>query len=304
MENRCQKLVLEADEGITFNFSKGASGEVIIRASHNITANVNLPNYANPPIPPEYQYVCGTWEHGFVIERESDGSQFVWVPVGALSSTGTLDGEHFSEKFGRRNYQNDKFSECQFDEPMTDELLKQIESVNKYGGFYISRYNISANAKKEPQSVKGVMPWVNINFDKAKEIAADIERGREVKSHLPYGAEYDSIFEWLIKSNAKTFKDITSDSTDWGNYSNAKGFSGSGEVLKTGSNDKWCANNIYDLAGNVSEWSQEQYRYSYRVNRGGWSNNNENYYSVSSRGYGVTFKSYPFTGFRVALYIK
>lgn len=302
MENRCQRLVLEADEGITFNFSKGDNGEVIIRASHTMTANVILPNYENPPVPPEYKHVCGRWNEGFVIERESDGSQFVWIPVGSLKPTGTLDGKHFSEKFGRRNYLNDKFSEYQFDEPMTDELLKQAESVKKYGGFYISRYNISANSKKQPQSVKGVMPWVNINFEKAKEIAATVERGREVKSHLLYGSEYDSVFEWLITSNAKTFKEVAGDSSTWGNYLNVK--DASGEVLKTGSNEKWCVNNIYDLAGNVSEWSQEQYKYSYRVNRGGWSSNSGNYYPACYRCYDVPFKSYPVTGFRVALYIK
>lgn len=39
-------------------------------------------------------------------------------------------------------------SKCRhFYEPMTKELKQQIESVDKYGGFYISRYNISMNEK-------------------------------------------------------------------------------------------------------------------------------------------------------------
>ena len=95
---RYEKFVLEAEKGITFEVSEGTSGELIA------TANVYSTNYVNPPIPEGYKHVCGEWNNGFVIERCSDGSQFVWIPVGSIDSNGTLDGEHFSEKFGRRNY--------------------------------------------------------------------------------------------------------------------------------------------------------------------------------------------------------
>ena len=37
------------------------------------------------------------------LDNSKEGNQFVWIPVGSLDSNGTLDGEHFSEKFGRRN---------------------------------------------------------------------------------------------------------------------------------------------------------------------------------------------------------
>ena len=208
---RYEKFVFEAEKGITFQVSEGTSGEVIIRAMNIATANVcstnyvNPPipegykhvcgNYVNPPIPERYKHVCGKWNNGFVIERCSDGSQFVWIPVGSLDSNGTLDGEHFLEKFGRRNYMNDEFSDDEFNEALNDELLEQLESVKKYGGFYISRYNISKSSEGKPQSVKGVMPWVNISFDDAKKVASTIEDNEAVKSHLTFGAEYDSVLE-------------------------------------------------------------------------------------------------------------
>ena len=162
---RYEKFVLEAEKGITFEVSEGTRGELIIRALNIATANVNstnyvnppIPNYVNPPIPEGYKHVCGEWNNGFVIERCSDRSQFVWIPVGSLDSNGTLDGEHFSEKFGRRNYMNDEFSADEFNEALNGELLEQLESVKKYGGFYISRYNISKSSEGKPQSVKGVM---------------------------------------------------------------------------------------------------------------------------------------------------
>lgn len=41
--------------------------------------------------------------------------------------------------------------------------------------------NISKSLAGKPQSVKGVMPWVNINFGDAKEVATTIENNEAVK---------------------------------------------------------------------------------------------------------------------------
>ena len=299
---RYEKFVLKAEKGINFEVSEGTSGELIIRALNIATANVCSANYVNPPIPEGYKHVCGEWNNGFVIERCSDGSQFVWIPVGSLDSNGTLDGKNFSEKFGRRNYMNHEFWDDKFNEHLNDELLKQLESVKKYGGFYISRYNISWNSTGKPQSVKGVRPCVNIKFNVAKGIASTIEDNKAVKSHLTFGAEYDSVLEWFIKTEVKTLAEISEDSTEWGNYCNTK--NSPMKVVETGSREEWCVNNIYDFAGNVDEWTQEKYDCSYRVIRGG-------FYCV--RGYGEPvalrigenpFYSYFYTGFRATLYIK
>ena len=107
---RYEKFVLEAEKGITFVVSEGTSGELIIRALNIATANIYSTNYVNPPIPEGYKHVCGKWNNGFVIKRCSDGSQFVWIPVGSLDSNGTLDGASFVEKFGRRRNSADEIS--------------------------------------------------------------------------------------------------------------------------------------------------------------------------------------------------
>lgn len=293
---RYEKFVLEAEKGITFEVSEGTSGELIIRALNIATANVYSTNYVNPPIPEGYKHVCGEWNNGFVIERCSDGSQFVWIPVGSLDSNGTLDGKDFSEKFGRRNYMDDEFSDDEFNEALNDELL---ESVKRYGGFYISRYNISKSSEGKPQSVKGVMPWVNINFDDAKKVASTIEDNEVVKSHLTFGAEYDSVLEWFIKTEVKTLAEIAEDSTEWGNHWNTE--NSPRKVVETGSREEWCANNIYDFAGNVDEWTQEKNESSYRVIRGGNYNNNGNNYPVAYRNYNNPNNNYNNTGFRATL---
>lgn len=224
-------------------------------------------NYKNPIIPQGYRYVCGKWNDGFVIERYSDGSQFVWIPVGSLDSNGTLDGNSFVEKLGRRNYQGYKFSEDEFSEPYTMDFVLQLESIKEYGGFYISRYNISKNEKTgKPQSIKGEIPWRNIDFFDTMKIAAMFETENSITSHLTFGMEYDSVEEWFIKSKARTRREIVEESTNWGHYNTNHSICG---VAKTGSNEEWCTNNIYDFAGNLSEWTQEQYKRSYHVIRGG-----------------------------------
>lgn len=299
---RYEKFVLEAEKGITFEVSEGTSGELVIRALNIYKTNVCSENYANPTIPKGYKHICGEWNNGFVIERCSDGSQFVWIPVGSLNSNGTLDGVLFAEKFGRRNYHNNEFSESEFHETLTGELALQFDSVKKYGGFYISRYNISKSSKGKPQSVKGVKPWVNINFNDAKKIASTIEDDETVKSHLTFGAEYDSVLEWFIKSKVRTIDEIVKDSTNWGNYWNTK--NSPRRVVEAGSSEEWCTNNIYDFAGNLDEWTQEQNSSSFCIIRGADYNDGGSRYPVAYRSFIDPSLSYGNTGFRATLYIK
>ena len=299
---RYKKFVLEAEKSINFEVSEGTSGELIIRALNITTFHVYSTNYVNPIIPEGYKHVCGEWNNGFVIERCSDGSQFVWIPVGSLDSNGTLDGEHFSEKFGRRNYMNDEFSDVEFNEALKGELLEQLESVKKYGGFYISRYNISKSSAGKPQSVKGIRPWGKINFNDAKKIASTIEDNEAVKSHLTFGAEYDSVLEWFIKTEVKTFAEIAEDSTEWGNHCNTE--NSPKKVVETGSREKWCANNIYDLAGNVDEWTQEQHNSLNRVLRGGDVTYDGDTCPVAYRMIDNPSDQGVDIGFRCTLYIK
>ena len=212
--------------------------------------------------------MCGEWDNGFVIQRASDESEFVWIPVGHLAANGTLDGRHFTEKLGRRKYkQDDVFSDDMYHEDMNQELIEQVESVKKYGGFYISRYNISRSLEGEPQSIKGAIPWVEISFGEAKKKAATIESSETVTSHLTYGAEYDSVLQWFIQSRERHLEEIVMNSANWGNYSNTN--LSPEKLLETGSNKEWCTNGIYDFAGNVDEWTQEKYNNSFCVIRGG-----------------------------------
>lgn len=331
MKNRYSRIVLNTFEGQDFEITHGQKEEIIINIKGNVTnlhsrkslKNIKPNNFKTPPIPSGYIYIEGKWNNGFVIERKADKSQFVWIPVGSLIPNGTLDGIRFHEKFGRRFW--DMTSKCKhFYEPMTKELKQQIESVDKYGGFYISRYNISMNKKTGiVESIKNRYPLICIDFETAMQLANNFEKQDTVKSHLPYGSEYDSILEWIIESGARSEATVLGRSIEWGNYSenlleithhfkNAKGYKA--KLEKTGSNTKWCANNIYDLSGNVSEWTQEHedslsrlYRNikPYATIRGGNILTNFNYdRSVVKRIPVDKEKKSKVTGCRIALWIK
>ena len=295
---RYEKFVIEAERGIRFEVSEGTSGELIIRAEKS-TSTIYSDNYVNPPIPKGYKHVCGGWNDGFVIEKIFGGSQFVWIPVGSLDSNGTLDGKEFSEKFGRRYFMGeyDKYRGLSFKEDFNYEFIQQFDSVKKYGGFYISRYNISKSPTGKPRSVKGAMPWVNLEIFEAEKIASTMEDSRAaLKSHLVYGAEFDSVLEWFIKTKAKSLVEIVEKSNKLGNYN-------TGEIAVTGSREEWCINNIYDFAGNVFEWTQEKKYSSDPVTRGGSYKEDGDKYPVSSRENDRLFGRDDI-GFRVALSIE
>lgn len=298
MENG-KRIVLEAAEGITFRVQEGEEEIVINAVMENIKSSKSKYNYRKPYIPEGYQHLYGTWTEGFTIQNLNDGSEFVWVPAGWLDADATLDGEHFDEKFGRMNWHNSDFSDDGYHEEVNQEL---VESVKKYGGFYFP----TCHASKENGKLvfkKGNMPWVNINYHDAEALAANYARGsKDVKSCITSGAAFDSVLRWIIKSKAKTLEEVVKDSTSWGNYWNTT--SSPRKVMTTGSSEKWCACNIYDIAGNVGEWTSEQYENSRRVLRGGDYSYVDFSWPAASRNGNGPFSIYSSTSFRAVLYLK
>lgn len=302
---RLKKFVFEAEDGIYFDVSQRSNGEVIFKARHDVKPVVaadSSKNYMNPPIPVGYQHVFGEWNNGFVIERAFDKSQFVWIPVGSLDADGTLNGFKFSSQFGRRNFRNDPFSENQFHEPITEQLSLQINSVEKYGGYYISCHEISKSPTGKPQSVKGAMPWAYVTLNDAQKISASFENSRAVTSHLTFGAEYDPVLVWFLKSKSLHFNEIAEDSTELGNYKNSSG--SACKLANTGANEKWKINNTYDFAGNLCEWTQELSGVNNAVIRGGCFRISGSAFPMAMRYHANPYVPYEFVGFRIVLCIN
>ena len=207
----------------------------------------------------------------------------------------------------------------------THEFLNQLEkefnnmvaSVEKYGGFYIGRYETGNINQDTPVIQKGntnisSQTWYNM-YKRCKNIKG---ANTNVETGMIWGNQWDRTLMWLIETGSKTKEQIADDSTSWGNYYNATfeyvNSSGStvtknensGTKIPTGNTEYTKANNIYDLAGNVYDWTMEAYSAYYRVFRGGYYGSYGGNYPADSRdGYSPTYSSYSY-GCRSALYIK
>ena len=172
----------------------------------------------------------------------------------------------------------------------THEFLNQLEkefnnmvaSVEKYGGFYIGRYETGNINQDTPVIQKGntnisSQTWYNM-YKRCKNIKGE---NTNVETGMIWGNQWDRTLMWLIETGNKTKEQIADDSTSWGNYYNATfeyvNSSGStttknensGTRIPTGSTEYTKANNIYDLAGNVWDWTMEANGTNSRVSRGG-----------------------------------
>ena len=74
----------------------------------------------------------------------------------------------------------------------------------------------------------------------------------------------------LVNSGCKTYEEVASNSTSWGNYSDDT-FSPNARGNYTGVYEQAKANNIYDLAGNNWEWTQERCGSNYVMRSGGYN---------------------------------
>ena len=155
-----------------------------------------------------------------------------------------------------------------------DEYKAMIESVSKYGGFYIGRYELSEAGVQKDKATLTNTNWYNL-YKKCKELNAS----DKVETRMIWGCQWDVTMNWLISSGAKTSDEVNTNSSSWGNYgdTSVKADDGKTELkaseksaqLNTGKTTFTMANNIYDLAGNCSEWTQEAHGTSSRASRGG-----------------------------------
>ena len=187
---------------------------------------------------------------------------------------------------------------------LEQEFNNMIESVKKYKGFYVGRYENGNLSKKIPVIVKGntdinSQDWYTV-YKNCKNIKG---KNTNVQTGMIWGNQWDRLLIWLIESKNKTIEEICKDSSSWGNYLNSEfeyeknngstttKKSGNDLKIPTGSTEYTKANNIYDLAGNVSDWTMETNGNSFRTSRDGNSGSNSLTTPAGSR-----FNDIPSTG--------
>ena len=276
-----------------------------------------------------------TIDDGLVV-KASDGSEFVWIPVETPVASSETDGTNnkamaikngdnyrgllydftssgstvmkgctttdsdyrepdiVSDYDNNTNYNNGLFTK----ESLKEDYNKMIESVNKYHGFYVGRYElglegttpVSKNASKNKNITSAIASNTNTRmwyglYSKCKEYAIE-KSGNSVVSSMIWGSQYDAMLNWILKSGATVGGNSAKRNTS----------------TITGNNISDIIKNIFDVYGCQYEWTLESNKSIYRVVRGGSANyNNE-----------LSYRSYDFPnptitdygGSRLTLYIK
>ena len=257
------------------------------------------------PLPIDFNYVGGTKTEGVVIsdapndnmDNTAEGNQFVWVPVdnyddfkrqaGYSSGKPATWPSNYEEadSTGVNQYLAD--NSMQETDTTKEESIEMYESVKNYGGFYIGRFEAGQEdgnlVVKKGKTVYNNVPWsangsmqettgttggaveLSRNFDSRYE-------NQSVTSTLCYGVQWDATMNFIdpnyitnatIGTPACSEDSYVRDSTGQGNYQDDD------STNNPGNTGLYVKNNIYDLAGNVREWTMESDGTNYRVYRGG-----------------------------------
>lgn len=194
--------------------------------------------------------------------RELDKTKFSMVKTGDITSS--REPDILRDYDTKEEYYKGILGFNTVDD-MADSMIKEynnmLNSINKYNGFYVGRYELTGSIS-EPTVKKGKVLTTQEagNWYYLYRSCNNMINTMYAKTTMIYGCQWDEICEWLKECGF----DTDNDSSKWGNYSNT-----GGTDEPTGSNEKWQANKIYDLAGNHWEFTQEAYSTNYRVGRAG-----------------------------------
>ncbi len=123
--------------------------------------------YDKPYVPEGFTHIEGEWNTGYVIKDINLGNEFVWIPI---------DGQKVAN-LQRRNWSVTDISIEKCNEQL-EETFKT--SVERYGGYYVGRYEAGTPEGKEfssedemningkPVTKKGSTIWNNINYQNAR----------------------------------------------------------------------------------------------------------------------------------------
>ena len=254
-----------------------------------------------------------TVQGGIVIE-DKDLNQFVWVPVA------TIDDYN-------RTWYTGYISFSGFLESLADD---EKTSVTTYKGFYIGRYEAgdkdstetstpalrtSSSSKSNKISIKANQaPYNYVTITQAKSLAESFKTQQNysstIKTKLISSYAWDTTIEFMKKVNSDygssseegNYTNTTFSYTDITGASQTKA-SSSSVLVPTGQTTPVC--NIYDMGGNVWEWTTESYSQlkdnPYTARGGCFSGD----FTIVPAGYRDCLAAYSDTyfGFRITLFM-
>ena len=258
-------------------------GEITYETSYTIFKDVNGEQV---PIPEGYIVSENSDENivnkGLVIS-DSRGNEYVWISCTVDSSSNKLQykrTEWVVEKDGTDNSRAIKdeltlkdidvtYSKTDTDNGINEEISKEIvaqinaekESIKKYGGYYIGRYEVGKDNKTAVIKAEQE-PYVNIKWSKAYELAKGIGGGEGATTYLCSSYSWDTAINFIQNTTGKNY--ATSIIGFNGNWKSQEVKDSSGKVIKpvntaqrlnTGLTTALC--NIYDMGGNVGEFTTE-----------------------------------------------
>lgn len=304
-------------------------GEITYETSYTIFKDVNGEQV---PIPEGYIVSENSDENivnkGLVIS-DSRGNEYVWISCTVNSSSNKLQYKRTEwgvEKDGTDNSRAIKdeltlkdidvtYSKTDTDNGINEEISKEIvaqinaekESIKKYGGYYIGRYEVGKDNKTAVIKAEQE-PYVNIKWSKAYELAKGIGGGEGATTYLCSSYSWDTAINFIQNTTGKNY--ATSIIGFYGNWKSQEVKDSSGKVIKpvntaqrlnTGLTTALC--NIYDMGGNVGEFTTELNPGTSEtvVLRGGDYDNNfpAGYRWDSASGYASSVY-----GFRATLFLK
>ena len=221
---------------------------------------------------------------------------------------------------------------------------KMLKSVYQNGGFWVGRYEAGIEKWRTsygettvtPLSKANLYPYTFVTRTQAKVLAEQVESGSETSS-LMFGVQWDLVLKYIenknIDEDSKIRDKLNSNSEKIGNYLNStmilnRGMYMSGNnwynydknlenriknkekeamkafILTTGSSNNTRIQNIYDIAGNVWEWTLEKTDDNSNpcMHRGGGYIDKSMNYPASRRSIGHILYNLSYLGFRVTLF--
>lgn len=305
-------------------------GEITYETSYTIFKDVNGEQV---PIPEGYIVSENSDENivnkGLVIS-DSRGNEYVWISCTVDSSSNKLQYKRTEwgvEKDGTDNSRAIKdeltlkdidvtYSKTDTDNGINEEISKEIvaqinaekESIKKYGGYYIGRYEVGKDNKTAVIKAEQE-PYVNIKWSKAYELAKGIGGGEGATTYLCSSYSWDTAINFIQNTTGKNY--ATSIIGFNGNWKSQEVKDSSGKVIKpvntaqrlnTGLTTALC--NIYDMGGNVGEFTTELNPGTSEtvVLRGGYNGNT--YTPAGYRWADTSGNARSYYGFRATLFLK